>query len=92
MSLGAETILLDSLSADPVSPVAGELWFNQTAGELRGFDGSAVVTLASAPDAPAPYDPGVLVIADGHFAIRVDPAITGSNSITIEGDGQLVIH
>jgi hypothetical protein len=92
MSFGVETALLDSLSVDPVSPEAGELWFNASTLQLRFHDGSSTVSLITAPGKPVPYNVASLAIADGEYAIRVDPEVTGSNSISISGSGSLVVH
>jgi hypothetical protein len=44
--LGTEALVLDGLTADPVSPDSGEFWFNAVDKALRYFDGVTVVTMA----------------------------------------------
>lgn len=39
---------LEQLAADPDQPAAGMLWYNTTDGVYRGYDGTTVVTFASA--------------------------------------------
>jgi len=34
----------DAVSADPGSPVTGQVWFNTTSGLFKGYNGSAVKT------------------------------------------------
>ena len=37
----------DNLATDPSSPAAGQVWFNTTSNQLKGFDGTSVFTIAS---------------------------------------------
>ena len=45
MSLGTETALFDSLTADPGSPETGELWFRSDLQVFRFYDGATTITL-----------------------------------------------
>lgn len=47
MSLGTETIIFDSLTSDPTSPDAGEIWYNSSDNRWRWFDGSTTHEFAS---------------------------------------------
>ena len=42
----AKDFILENLTADPSSPAAGQVWFNQTDGRFRGNKDGAIVTLA----------------------------------------------
>ena len=57
--------------------------FNQATDTLPG---------ASGHPTPAPYDSGQsVVISDGFWLVCVDPIFSGGNTLTILGNGQLVI-
>lgn len=43
----AKSLRVENLATDPVSPAAGQLWYNTTDGVYRGFDGTTVTTFAS---------------------------------------------
>jgi len=64
MPLGSEFLQLDSLTADPSSPVAGQVWYNSTAGELRTYRNGSVQEVRAQKDnvttvAPTATDDGV---------------------------------
>lgn len=41
-------VILGSGPSDPVSPVAGQIWFNTTSGTVKGYNGTSWVTLTTA--------------------------------------------
>tara|TARA_Y100001951_G_scaffold35892_1_gene28349 strand:- start:88 stop:240 length:153 start_codon:yes stop_codon:yes gene_type:complete len=36
--------LIQILSSDPSNPIEGEIWYNSTSNDLKGYNGSATVT------------------------------------------------
>jgi len=44
-SLAFTTLIEQSVSADPVSPSIGQVWFNTTDNQFKGYNGSSVVLL-----------------------------------------------
>lgn len=55
---------IQNLATDPGSPAIGQVWYNTTVGEYRGYNGSAVVRLDNAAAATTYYD----VVRDGGVA------------------------
>lgn len=70
----------ENLATDPSSPAAGQVWFNTTTNQLKGFDGTAIFTIASGGSTGAiltevdAIETAVGLNADGSFA-----APTGTN-------------
>lgn len=70
----------DNLATDPSSPAAGQVWFNTTSNQLKGFDGTSVFTIASGGSTGAiqtevdAIETSVGLNADGTFT-----APTGTN-------------
>lgn len=90
MATGLESAVFDILTADPVSPEEGQLWYRSDLDGFFYYDGAGVRSFVDAP--VRPYDRGALmVVRDGQFLILVDPEISGADSISIEGNGQLVV-
>lgn len=91
MSLGTETALFDSLVADPVSPEAGELWFNVTDGVFRFFTGSTVITLPGGGSIPATQVGQVLFSVDGSTFQPALP-ITSVQGWLVNNQGCLIVN
>jgi hypothetical protein len=44
-NMNANSIFLGSLASDPGSPVAGQIWFNSTDKQFKGYNGTSIVLL-----------------------------------------------
>lgn len=69
---------IDNVTSDPVSPVAGQIWFNITDTELRFYDGTSVVSVADLSDIA-----GGLRFKGSYDATADSPILDGDGGIKI---------
>ena len=74
MSLQTDILGLDSLSADPGSPVNGQVWYNSTTNTVRSFQNGAVKDLGAAGSGGRPWSK----------ALYVDPTNANADYSTIQ--------
>lgn len=70
MSTGVDDILLDKLSADPGTPVEGQVWYNTTTQEIKYRNAGKSIVLASFYDFVLERNPV-------HIGITYAPTYTG---------------
>ena len=91
MSLGTETVIFDQLASDPVSPEAGEFWFNATDGVFRFFTGSTVITLPGGGSIPATQVGQVLFSVDGSTFTAETP-VTADGGWLVNAHGIQIVN
>ena len=77
---------MDDVGADPTTVC--EIVNN--GGTLKVRDQAGVFNVRTGR--PVPYGLTSLSIPDGQYAVRVDPELSGSDSISIFGSGSLLVH